>query len=328
MRRRDAVWTSLLAWSLPTRVWPQPVRKVFRIGILGPGAAADTVGPEPRASPMRVFLRALRELGYVYGKDFVIEARGADGHSDRFPALAAELVAVQPDVIVAAGSSLNALKQATTHIPIVMASHSDPVHAGYVQSLSHPGGNMTGLSFGGIELTAKQLELLKELVPGAMPTAVLFQPPSPLVRQAAEAASRARGWKLLMLEVRDLGEVEAAFKAASEAPAAALLVTSSPPTFTHARRVAELAAQYRLPAIYEARRFVDAGGLMSYGPDIDDIWRHAAVFVDRILKGAKPADLPVEQPTKFELFINQKTAKALGITIPQSLLLRADDVIQ
>jgi ABC-type uncharacterized transport system substrate-binding protein len=328
VRRREVVWTSLLGLSLPAPAWPQPARKVFRIGILAPGAAADAVGPEPRSPQLRVFVRAMRELGYVYGKDFVIEARGADGHADRFPALAAELVGLQPDVIVAAGSSLNALKQATTHIPIVMASHSDPVHAGYVQSLSHPGGNMTGLSFGGVELTAKQLELLKELVPGAMPTAVLFQPPSPLVRQAAEAASRARGWKLLMLEIRDLGDVEGAFKAASDAPVAAMLVTASPPTFTNPRRVTELAAKYRLPAIYEARRFVDAGGLMSYGANIADIWRHAAVFVDKILKGAMPADLPVEQPTKFELFINLKTAQNLGITIPLSLLLRADEVVE
>jgi putative ABC transport system substrate-binding protein len=177
-------------------------------------------------------------------------------------------------------------------------------------------------------LAGKQLELLKELVPGASTLAAFWERGGPLNRQAAEAAARARGWRLLVLENREAGQIEAAFKAAADAQAGAIFVPASPTLFVQARRVVELAAKYRLPAIYEFRSFVEAGGLMSYGVDLSDIWHHAAAYVDKILRGARPADLPVEQPTKFELVINLKTAKALGLTIPQALLLRADEVIQ
>ena len=231
-------------------------------------------------------------------------------------------------MIVAAGNALPALHQATSTIPIVMAAATDPVSSGYIHSLGRPGRNITGLSFGGVELAGKQLELLKVLVPGATTVAVFLEQGGPLNRPAAEAAARARGWKLLVLEIRDTGDIEAAFKAATDAPAGAIFVPASPALFVQARRVAELAAKYRLPASYEFRSFVEAGGLMSYGVDLSDIWHHAATYVDKILKGAKPGDLPVEQPTKFELVINLKTAKALGLTIPPSLLLRADEVIQ
>jgi putative ABC transport system substrate-binding protein len=258
----------------------------------------------------------------------VSEPRGADGRPERFPALAAELVGLQVDVIVAVGFALPALKQATSTIPIVMAAASDPVSSGFVQSLARPGGNMTGMSFGGRELHGKRLEMLKELVPGAAPVAVLWERGGLLNWQAAETAARARGWKLLSLELGSAGEIEAAFKAAADARAGALFVFATAPLFVHARQVAELAARYRLPAMYELRRFVEVGGLMSYGVDDNDIWRHASRYVDKILKGAKPADLPVEQPTKFLMIINLKTAKALGLTIPQSLLLRADEVIE
>ena len=259
----------------------------------------------------------------------MIESRGADGRPERFPALAAELVALQVDVIVAAGPSLPALKQATLTIPVVMSSVGDPVGLGYVQSLAHPGGNFTGLSSQSRETTGKRLELVKELVPGTAPVAVVWDRAGSLVNwHMAETAARARSWKLLSLEIRDAGDIEAAFKAAIDARAGALLVAASGLLFPQARRVAELAAKSRLPAIYEQRPYVEAGGLTSYGANYDEIWRHAATFVDKILKGAKPADLPVEQPTKFELVINLKTARALGLTIPQSLLLRVDEVIE
>jgi putative ABC transport system substrate-binding protein len=209
-----------------------------------------------------------------------------------------------------------------------MAAASDPMGSGHVQSLSRPGGNITGLSLQSVETMGKRLELLKELVPGASPVAVLWDRGNVLFWPAAEAAARGRGWKLLPFEVRDAGQIEATFKAATDARAGALLIDAGAVLFPQRRRVAELAAKNRLPAMYELRPFVDAGGLISYGTDINDIWRRAAVYVDKILKGAKAADLPVEQPTKFELVINLKAAKALGLTIPQSMLLRADEVIK
>jgi len=304
----------------------QPTRKVYRIGILGLGATSDIVGPQPRNPATHGFLRGLRELGYMHGEHFVTEARGAERRPERYPGLATELVQLQVDVIVAPGPMLPALKQATSTIPVVMAGAIDPVGEGLVRSLGHPGGNFTGLSLQGVTV-AKRLELLKELVPGAAAVAVLREPGTLGVWQQAEAAARERGWKLLSLEVRDAGEIEGAFKAATAARAGALLVISGG-SLAQAGRIAELAARSRLPAIYSLRTSVDVGGLISYGSDINDLWRRAAGYVDKIFKGAKPADLPVEQPTKFELVINMKAAKALGLTIPPSVLLRADEVIQ
>jgi putative tryptophan/tyrosine transport system substrate-binding protein len=301
----------------------QPTRKVYRIGILGNAAAADMVGPEPRTPSIAALLRGLRELGYVYGEQFSTEVRGSDGKPERFPRLAAELVGLQPDVIVAPGTAMRALKQATSTIPIVMAVASDPVGSGYVQSLAHPGGNITGLSNQAIETTGKRLELLKELVPSSALVAVLWERLNVQYWQAAETAARERGWKLLSLEIRDGDDIEAVFKAATAARAGALLVFAAAHLFQQARRVAELAARNRLPAMYELRAYVEAGGLMSYGADIVEAWQRAAVFVDKILKGAKAADLSVEQPTKFELVINLKAAKALGLAIPQSLRVQA-----
>jgi putative ABC transport system substrate-binding protein len=327
MQRRTAVGAGAL-WLVSRTGYAQPARKVYRVGIIGYRATAELAGPEPRSPQTAAFMRGMRERGYVYGEHFVTEARGADGKPERFPGLAAELVSLQVDVIVAAGNALPALRQATSTIPIVMAAAPDPVSSGYIRSLGRPGGNITGLSFGGVELAGKHLELLKELVPGATTVAVFRERGEPLNQQAADAAARARGWKLLLLEVKDAGDIEAVFKAATDARAGALYVPASPILFVHARRVAELAAKHRLPALYELRPFVEAGGLMSYSADLNDIWRHAAIYVDKILKGARPADLPVEQPTKFELVINLKTAKALGLTIPQALRLRADEVIQ
>ncbi len=315
----------------PPNAQAQPARKVYRIGILGFAATtSDMIGPQPRRPSTIAFLRGMRELGYVYGRDFVTEPRGGEGRPELWAGQAAELVRLPVDVIVAAGVNLYTLKQATSTIPVVMAAASDPEGDGYVQSLRHPGGNITGLSLQEIETTGKRLELLKELVPSAAPVAVLWTHASRnslRYWQAAESAARARGWKLLKLEIRDPGEIDGAFKAAAEAHAGALLDLATRLTFARARQVAELAARRRLPAMYDLREYVEAGGLISYGADVNDIWRRAATYVDKILKGAKPGDLPVEQPTKFELVINLKTAKALGLTIPPSLLARADEVI-
>ena len=341
--RRASILASLsmLAWplaraqrparlALPGTAGAQPARKLYRIGILNNAAAsADAVGPQPRSPSVSALLRGLRDLGYMYGEHFVTEPRGSEGRPERFPGLAAELVGLQPDVIVATGGSLRALKQATSTIPIVMAAASDPVGSGYVQSLAHPGGNITGMSLQSIETTGKRLELLNELVPGSAPTAVLWDRASSLAYwQAADTAARARRWKLLSLEIRDVGELEEAFKTATAAGARSILVSAASIVFPRARQLAELAARSRLPAIYELRPYVEAGGLISYGADIDNIWRQAATYVDKLLKGAKPANLPIEQPTKFELVINMKTAKTLGLKIPQSLLLRADEVVE
>jgi len=237
-------------------------------------------------------------------------------------------VRLHVDVVVAAGPTLPALRQATATIPIVMAAAADPVRDGLVQSLSHPGGNFTGLSLGGRELGPKQLELLKELVPTAKLVAVLWEPMSITGWQEIEAAARGRDWRLLSLEVRSADEIERAIRRAIDARAGALFVSSGGLLTAQARRVAELAAKNRLPAMYPLRLHVDVGGLISYGTNIVAVWWHAAAFVNKILNGAKPADLPVEQPTKFELVINLKTAKALGLTIPPSLLARADEIIQ
>jgi putative ABC transport system substrate-binding protein len=313
----------------PRTARAQPARKVYRIGILGFSPATSTmVGPEPRNPFVNALLRGLRELGYVYGEHFVTEPRGAEGKPERYPSLVAELIRFQVDVIVGVPAALPALKQATSTIPIVVPGFVDPMGQGYVQSLGHPGGNFTGLSLQSVELTGKRLELLKELVPSAAPVAVLWDRTSHSSWQAAEAAARERGWKLLSLEIRDAGEIEGTFRAATGARAGGLLMLAGTMLQPHARRVAELAAKSRLPSMYPLRFEVEAGGLMSYGAELIDVWRRSATFVDKILKGAKPADLPIEQPTKFELVINLKTAKALGLTIPQSLLLRADHVIQ
>jgi putative ABC transport system substrate-binding protein len=315
--------------AVPHVARAQPARKVYRIGILSSASmTSDMVGPQPRNTSVNALLRGLHELGYVYGEQFVTEPRGGEGKPERFPNLAAELLRLQVDVIVAGGPLLPALKQATSTIPVVMGGAGDPVREGFVQSLARPGGNFTGLSLQLPETIGKRLELLKELVPGVAPVAVLRERTNRLSWQAAESAARERGWKLLSLEIRDAGEIEGAFRAATGARAGALLVFPTGLLDPHARRIAELAAKSRLPAMYGLRFYVEAGGLISYSADTIAVWRRAAVFVDKILKGAKPADLPVEQPTKFELVINLKAARSIGLTIPQQVLSRADEVIQ
>ncbi len=307
----------------------QPVRRVYRIGVLGLGTTSDMAGPQPTWPSMKALLGGMRDLGYVYGEQFVTEPRGTGGDPDRFPVLAAELVRLRPDVILAGGGpSLPALKQATATIPIVMAASGDPVGDGYVQSLAHPGGNITGMSLQSTETIAKRLELLRELVPGPGPIAVFWNGASTLAWKAAEAVARERVWKLVSVKIPDPAAIDAAFRAASDGHANALLVLATGVLFPRAQQVAEAAAKQRLPAIYDLRQYVDSSGLISYGANINQIWRQAAGFVDKILKGAKAGDLPIEQPTKFELVINLKAAKALGLTIPQSLLLRADELIQ
>ena len=328
MDRRIFIGSLALGSFAVPRVTPAQSTRKVSIGIIGLMATSNLVGPQPRSPSTSAFVSGLRELGYVYGEHFVTEPRGTDGRPDRFPGLAAELVRLQVDVIVAPGPALPALTQATSTIPIVMAGAADPVGSGWVQSLRHPGGNVTGLSLQSVETTGKRLEVLRELVPSSAPVAVVWDPSARNYWQAADAAARERGWKLVSLEIRDVGEIEGVFKAATGARAGALLLSAAALLFPHARRVAEVAARSRLPTMYELRPYVEAGGLISYGADVVDIWRRAGVFVDKILKGAKPADLPVEQPSKFETVINLKAAKALGLTVPQSLRLRADEVIQ
>jgi len=307
------------------RVAAQPAHRVVRIGILGLNPTSNITGPEPRSASTRALIGGLQDLGYVYGRHYVTEARGADARPERFPALAAELIQLRVDVIVAPGPALPALKQ--TSIPVVMAASPDPLAQGLVKSLGRPGGNFTGLSLQSVETTGKRLELLQEATPGAGAVGVLWNQASVLNWRAAETAARERRWKALSLEIREVGEVESALKAAANAGAGALLVFAASLLFPHDRRVTELVARSRLPAMYELRNYVEAGGLMSYGADITDVWRRAAGYVDKILKGTSARDLAIEQPTEFELVINRKTARALGLTLAQSLLVRADELI-
>ena len=326
MKRRTLLGAGGL-WLAPLASYAQSARKVYRIGMLGVGAnPAEMAGPKPAFPATAALVAGLRELGYVYGETFVTEPRSAEGQVERFPGLVAELIRLQVDVIVAAGPALAACKQATSTLPIVMAGAEDPVGLGVIQSLARPGTNFTGLSQQSVETTVKKLEMLKELVPGAAPVAVLWDPAALLVWKALQDAARQRGWKLLSFEVHDAAGIEAAIKAAAAAKAGALLPTGGL-TFRHARRIAELALMSRLPAAYGNTAQVGDVGLLAYGADLTVIWHRAAVFVDKILRGAKPADLAVEQPTTFKLTLNRKTAKALGLTIPQSLLVRADEVI-
>jgi putative ABC transport system substrate-binding protein len=324
VQRRDfliAIGAILVA---PLAAEAQQASKVARIGFLLTNRAAT-----PRN--IDAFLQGLRDLGYVEGRNVVIEYRDAEGKLERFPALVAELVALKVDVILAPTTPASvAAKQATTTIPIVFAAVSDPVTSGLVTSLAHPGGNVTGLTVLEPELVGKRLELLKQVVPGGSLVAVLWHPGAVGERterdvlKEAEAAARALGVPLQFVEARGPADFDRAFLDMTRASAGALTVLESTVFFVERRHLVDLAAKNRLPAVYGLREFVDAGGLMAYGPNQPDLFRRAATYVDKILKGAKPGDLPVEQPTKFDLVINEKTAKALGLTIPQSLRLRAE----
>jgi putative ABC transport system substrate-binding protein len=280
------------------------------------------------------FLQGLRDLGYVAGRNVVIEYRDAEGKSERLPALAAELVRLKVDVIaVATTPAARAAKQATPTIPIVMMFVVDPVGSGLVASLARPGGNVTGVTSLAGGLVAKRMEFLKDMAPDAKRMAVLWQPGSfgaettRNMRDETEAAARAMAVQAEFIEARGPADVERAFGSMKQARIGALLVFPGPTLFEARGRIVELAARHRLPAVYPWREAVEAGGLASYSTSFPDMFRRAAVYVDKILRGSKPADLPVEQPTKFELVINLKTAKALGLTIPPSLLQRADELI-
>ena len=328
MERRAFVVGLALAAIVRRGAAAQPLRKLFRVGILSLGPTSQQLGPDPLYAPTRALLRGLRELGYMYGEHFMTEARGGDGEPERFNTLATEFSRLGLDVIVAPGPMLPALKRATSTVPVVMAGALDPLGQGLVKSLARPGTNFTGFSLQSAEATAKRLELLKEVVPTAKLIAVLWEQTILSHWQAAEAAAKARNWKLLPIEIRDAAELEAAMRTADEAGAQALLVLGGGILFPRSRRIAELAAKSRLPAMYSLRPQVEAGGLMSYGADIVAMWHRAAVFVDKILRGAKPAELPVQLPLKFELVINQKAAKSIGLTVPPAMLLRADEIVQ
>jgi len=306
----------------------QPAGKVYRIGLLSSGSSIE---PNPE---LEAFRQDLRDLGYVEGQNLVMESRYAERSAERLPELATELVRLPVDVIIASGSAaVRAAQHATRTIPIVMAVAAEPVKEGFVASLARPGGNITGLSSLDEGLFGKRLELLKETVPQSMRIAVLANPAHPSHAPRVHdltVASRALGVYLQMLEVRRPEELDLAFAAMTQERTDALLVVGDAMLLSTSLggRLADLATQYRLPAMYNWRPYVVAGGLMSYGPSIRDMQRRATVYVDKILKGAKPADLPVEQPTKFELVINLKAAKALGLTIPPTILFQADEVLQ
>ena len=328
---RRVLIVSLILALLPA--WPpspdaQPAKKEARIGVLGSGSPSDPQAPRW----MDGFRNGLRDAGYVEGRNLTIDWRFLEGAIDRLPTLAAELVALKPDVLVSAfRPGIRALKQATSTIPIVMAGAGDPVGAGFIASFARPGGNITGLTSISPELDGKRLEILKETVPGVSRVASLWEVSATwprYVESGFDIAARALGLRVLPVSVRSVDELPGAFETAVRERAKAMFIDNGPLLNTHRARVAELAITHRLPWVAQDRVYPVAGALMSYGTDWDDLVRRSASYVDRILKGAKPADLPVEQPTKFELVINLKTAKALGLTIPPSVLARADELIQ
>jgi putative ABC transport system substrate-binding protein len=315
-----AVAGALLA--APPAADAQPAGKIPRIGFL-------RAGPPPK-SWVEGFQQGLRDLGYVEGQNIVTEYRFTDGSTGQLPDLVGELLRLKVDVIVASGTAAaQAAENLTRTVPIVFAGVNDPVGSGLVSNLSRPGKNITGTSLMSVDLLAKRVELLKEVVPQLSRLAALGVPADPsyaLQVKATETGVRALGVQLDLIAVRSPNDFETAFKVARKAQA--LIQFEAVFLTTHRTRLLELAVRNRLPAVYGFRDWVDGGGLMAYGPSFPEVYRRAAVYVDKILKGAKPGDLPVEQPTKFELVINLKTAKVLGLTIPQSLLQRADEVIQ
>ena len=323
-RRQFLIGTGAFV-AAPLGVLAQQVRKIPRIGVLT-GAVAENA---PNAEAFR---QRLRELGYVEGRNIAIEWRWAGGDLSRLPGLVQELVNLEVDLIVAnSNAPIRAAQRATKTIPIVMVYPGDAVALGFVASLGRPGGNITGLTAQAPDLDGKRLQLLKEVVPGLSRVAVLWDSNQPGGQQRIkdmEPAALTLGLQPQFVEAKSLGEFEGAFAAMTKENAGAVVYSLSPMQFAHRARIAEHALTNRLPTFCAAREYVEAGCLMAYSPSRNDLWRGAANYVDRILKGAKPGDLPIEQPTKFELVINLKTAKALRITIPQSLLLRADEVIQ
>jgi putative ABC transport system substrate-binding protein len=290
----------------------------------------------PRVGAGGTYIEALRgglrELGYVEGQNLLLEIRSAEGSPDRLSGLATEILSTQPDVLVTAGSeAILTLKRATAVVPIIMATVMDPVALGIAPSLAKPGGNLTGLAILSLELTSKRLQLLREAVPPLSRVGVLWNPDNPgnlLVLKEVQTAAHALGLRWQAFAAQGPDKIAVAFEAIVGARCNGILAIEDSVLFSHLTRIVEFAARHRLPAMYAFRQFADAGGLMSYGPNTPDSFRRAAVYVDKILRGAKPGDLPIEQPTKFELVINVKTAKALRLTIPRTLLQRADQVIE
>jgi putative ABC transport system substrate-binding protein len=320
-----ALSTMLLALGLPAQA--QQPKKIAKIGYLVPST------PAGGAHLLEAFRQGLRELGYVEGKTFVLELRYGEARLERLPELARELVGLKVDVIVTGtDAAIAAVKRETQTIPIVMMGSTDPVGTGFVASLARPGGNVTGLSSMSPELSGKRLELLREVVPGLSRVAFLWNPDirgALLDYNQTEGAARSLRLQLQSVEVNRAEDLDRAFSAVTKERAQVLIVqTPNPVLFSNPGQIASFAQRNRLPSMYGQKEFVDAGGLMSYGPSNPDMRRRAAIYVDKILKGAKPADLPVEQPTKFELVINLKTAKQIGVTIPPNVLARADQVIK
>jgi putative ABC transport system substrate-binding protein len=326
-RRRFLRLLSVGLFAAPRATEAQEAsRKVARIGRLSPLSSASD------APFLAAFRHGMRDLGWVEGQSYVIESRFAAGQTERLPELASDLARLKVDVIVAGSTTGGiAAHKASATIPIVMVTTGDPLASGLIQSLARPGGNVTGVTALGQQLGAKSLELLGQAIPGLVRVAVLFNPTytgSEALVKTLHGAARGLGMQLQTVEVRHPGEIDGAFVAASGERARALMVLSDPMLMDNRKRIVELAARHRLPAVYAVRRYVDDGGLMFYGASLSSLYRHAASHVDRILKGARPGDLPVEQPTKLELVVNLKTAKALGITISPALLARADQVIE
>ena len=324
MNRRDTV-----LWLVALGVWPlaakaQQAGKVWRVGILSSLSGLH--------EPFEAFRDQLRILGYIEGRNLSFEYRWSAGADERLPEMAAELVQLKVDVIVThAGLPPAAAKRATSTIPIVTASTADPVGQGLVASLARPGGNLTGISMQSTDLTGKRVQVLREIVPNAARIAVLAMkgtPATPHLLAQMRAVAQQMGLTLAIHEVNEVESLTSAFVAMQRAGTQVLIVQQSPFTSANRKLIFGHAARHRLPAMYDLRGYVEEGGLISYGPSITDLYRRAAFYVDKIFKGAKPADLPVEQPTKFEMIINLKTAKALGLTIPQSVLARADEVIR
>jgi ABC-type uncharacterized transport system substrate-binding protein len=333
MKRREFITLlgGATAWPLAARA-QQPIGRTGKmplVGVLMPGPAAHS------AATLVPFYRGLQDLGHIEGQNLAIARRDGDWKADRLPALAAELVGLKVDIIVAWSTpTARAAKQATNLIPIVAAVMADPLGDELVASLARPGGNVTGTTFLGPELVARRLQLLRDVVPGLARVAALLHPRAygeqtmaNLVKDIEDAA-RTLGMQLQLMPAAGPDDIASAFSTMAKERAGAFIVMPSPMLFGEHRRIVELAANNGLPGMYQAREFVDAGGLMSYGANLDDLFRHTATYVDKILKGAKPANLPVERPTKFELVINLKAAKAVGLTINRDLLLVADEVIE
>ena len=326
MKRREFI--SLLggaaAWPLAARA--QPLRKIPRLGILSPGTA-DPPGALG-------FYEGLRELGYIEGQNIAIARRYGNWRSDRFDELAAELVENVDVIVVMSTSPARAAKEATSTIPIVVASMADPVDDELVASLSRPGGNVTGTTFLGPELTAKRMGLLKEAIPKISRVAVLWHPGAYGKRTTegllneTKSTALALGWQIQLVAAENPSDLDPAFAAITAGSPDALVMLNSPMFYTEHKHIVDLAAKSHVPAMYAAREFADAGGLMAYGANLPEVFRSAATYVDKILKGAKPTDLPVQQPTKFELVVNLTTAKVLGLAIPTSLLSLADELVE